>query len=56
MQVTTVSVKIDRKTGTVIETEYEGIEEVNETEFYRPLVEVFYKAFSEQAKKAAAAS
>lgn len=47
MQAAIAKTTIDRKTGKVLSQEIIGYEQVNEDEFYRPLVEVFYKRIFE---------
>lgn len=41
MEVTILSIRNDRKTGEVISKEIVGSEEVNEEEYYNPLVKYF---------------
>lgn len=51
MEVALITAKINRDTGEVIEKEIKEIREVDEDEFYRPLVEVLGDAFLDQYNK-----
>ena len=48
MKVALITVSIDRETGEVIKEVAGGIEQINEDEFYRPLIEVFGNGFIKQ--------
>lgn len=50
MEIALVSVKIDRHTGETINKEVKEVMEVDEDEFYRPLVEILGDEFLEQYK------
>ena len=43
MQAAVVKIRMDRKTGKKISEEIIGYEEVDETEFYKPLVNLYYE-------------
>lgn len=45
MEVALVTVTLDRESGQTISTEVKGVKEVDEEQFYRPLVEVLGNAF-----------
>jgi len=50
MQIEVLSVTICRHTGKELKREIKEVREVDEDEFYRPLVEVFGDAFLEHCK------
>lgn len=50
MDVVLVTISIDRNTGEVINREIIETQEVDEDEFYRPLVEILGDEFLEQYK------
>ena len=51
MKVAHVKTTIDRKTGEVIKQEITGYKEVDEDEYYRPLVEMYGKRILKEMRK-----
>lgn len=51
MKVQTVRITIDRKTGQTLSTQVLEEKEMDENEYFRPLVEIFGKRILEEMKK-----
>lgn len=51
MKVAYIKTTIDRRTSEVKNQEIVGYEEVNEDEYYRPLVEVFWMRIKKELEK-----
>ena len=51
MKVAHVKTTIDRRTGEVIKREIIGYEEIDEDEYYRSLVEIFWKRIQKELEK-----